>query len=292
MRIFLFLMTNIGVLAVVSIIGKLLGLDQILAQSGYNWQASLAMCAVYGFVGSLISLFMSKSAAKRSSRTQVITNPQNAQEQWLIDTVARQAKQAGIDMPEVGIFPAQQSNAFATGWNKNKALVAVSQGMLDRFEKDEVEAVMAHEIGHVANGDMVTMTLLQGVVNTFVLFFARIVASAVSKGDRRGMGYFAVYMIAQVALGFLASAITMWFSRYREFRADEAGAKFGTQQGMIRALERLQREQGVPNQMPDTLMAFGINKGKLKAKFGNVFSSHPPLDKRINALRQIDTMKG
>lgn len=286
MRIFLFLMTNLGVLVVVSIIGKLLGLDQVLAESGYNWQSSLILCALYGFAGSLISLFMSKSAAKRSSRTQVITEPKNAQEQWLIDTVAKQAREAGIDMPEVGIFPAQQSNAFATGWNKNKALVAVSQGMLDRFEKDEVEAVMAHEIGHVANGDMVTLSLLQGVVNTFVLFFARIVASAISK-DNRGMGYFAVYMIAQVALGFLASAITMWFSRFREFRADEAGAEFGSKEGMIKALERLQRESGVPNQMPETLMAFGINKGKLKAQFGNLFSSHPPLDKRIAALRAM-----
>ncbi len=297
MRILLFLLTNIGVLFVVTAVAKLFGLDQYLYSYGMNWQGALISCAIFGFAGSLISLFLSKPMAKRASHTRVIETPQNAQEQWLVNTVKNLADKAGIAMPEVGIFPSQQSNAFATGWNKNKALVAISQGMLDRFERDEIEAVMAHEIGHAANGDMVTLTLLQGVVNTFVLFFARIICSivdnALSGGRERGhgIGFFVTYFIAQIVLGFVASAIVMTFSRHREYRADYAGATFGSQQGMIKALQHLQNESNVAQlqrqQMPDTLTAFGISGGSLKARFGHLFSSHPPLESRIEALKRL-----
>ncbi len=221
-------------------------------------------------------------------KVKIIEQASNHQEQWLLDTVAQLAKKAGINMPEVGIFPSPVSNAFATGWNRNKALVAVSAGMLDRFNAAEVEAVMAHEIGHVANGDMITMSLIQGVVNTFVMFFARIIGHTIDrvvfKTERgHGIGFYVVTFIAEIILGILASTIVLWFSRWREFRADEAGATLASRQGMINALRRLQAEKDLPNDMPDTLTAFGI-KGETKAKFGDLFRSHPPLEKRIAAL--------
>jgi len=291
MRILLFLATNIAVLILVSVVFRLLGLDSVLAQNGVNLNLGslLVMCAVMGFGGALISLFLSKWMAKRSTGAYVIEQPRNNDEQWLVDTVRELAQQAGIGMPEVAVFPSEASNAFATGWNRNAALVAVSAGMLQRFPREEVKAVMAHEIGHVANGDMVTLTLIQGVVNTFVLFLARIIGHTVDRVVFRnergfGIGYFAVTMIAQLVLSLLASIIVMWFSRYREYRADHAGATLASKGGMIAALQRLQLEQGQPQEMPGELKAFGISE-QLKQGVSGLFRSHPPLDDRIRALQ-------
>jgi heat shock protein HtpX len=291
MRILLFLATNIAVMVLVSIVFNLLGLQGILAENGVdlNLGALLIMCAVFGFGGSLISLFLSKWMAKRSTGLYVIEQPRNKDEQWLLDTVKELATEAGIGMPEVGIFPSEASNAFATGWNRNAALVAVSAGMLQRFKPDEIKAVMAHEIGHVANGDMVTLTLIQGVVNTFVLFLARIIGHTVDrvifKNERGyGIGYFVVTIVAQLVLSFLASAIVFWFSRWREYRADHAGATLTTSASMIAALQRLKLEQGQPQDLPGEMTAFGISE-QLKEGFSGLFRSHPPLDDRIRALQ-------
>ncbi len=291
MRILLFLATNVAVLVLVGIVFNLLGLQGVLDANGVNLNLGslLVMCAVFGFGGSLISLFMSKWMAKRGTGTYIIEQPRNRDEQWLLDTVRELAKEAGIGMPEVGIFPSQSANAFATGWNRNAALVAVSAGMLQRFEPEEVRAVMAHEIGHVANGDMVTLTLIQGVVNTFVLFFARIIGHTVDRVVFRnergfGLGYFVATMVAQLVLSLLASMIVMWFSRYREYRADHAGATLASKGGMIAALQRLQLEQGQPQDLPGELTAFGISE-QLKEGISGMFRSHPPLDERIKALQ-------
>ena len=294
LRIGLFMATNIAILALFTIIFQTLGLEQYLAAQGINANLTgmLIMCAMFGFGGSFVSLLISKWMAKRSSGTQIISQPSTPDERWLMETVADLAKKADIGMPEVGIFPAQQSNAFATGWNKNNALVAVSAGLLHRFDKEEVRAVLAHEIGHVANGDMVTMTLIQGVLNTFVMFFARIIGSiidkAVFKNERgNGIGYFVIVMVLQVVLGVFASMIVMAFSRWREFRADNAGAQLAGRGAMIAALQKLQAETQahVPNQMPDTLTAFGISSG-WKQHASRLFMSHPPLEKRIETLRR------
>ena len=292
MRILLFLGTNLAVLVLVSIVFNLLGLQGILAENGVdlNLSALLVMCAVFGFGGSLISLFLSKWMAKRGTGTRVIEQPGNSEEQWLVDTVRELAGEAGIGMPEVGIFPSQAANAFATGWNRNSALVAVSAGLLTRFRREEVRAVMAHEIGHVANGDMITLTLIQGVVNTFVMFFARIIGHTVDrvvfKTERGyGIGYYVVTIVAELALGFLASMIVFWFSRWREYRADAAGASLTTNGHMIAALQRLQQEQGLPQDLPGELTAFGISE-QLKEGFSGLFRSHPPLEDRIRALSQ------
>jgi heat shock protein HtpX len=292
MRILLFLATNFAVLLLVGIVFNLLGLQGVLAQNGVdlNLGALLVMCAVFGFGGSLISLFLSKWMAKRSTGAYVIEQPRNRDEQWLLDTVRELAEEAKIGMPEVAIFPSEASNAFATGWNRNAALVAVSSGLLQRFRPEEARAVMAHEIGHVANGDMVTLTLIQGVVNTFVLFFARIIGHTVDrvifKNERgHGIGFFVVTMVAQVVLSFLASAIVFWFSRWREYRADHAGATLTTKTHMIAALQRLQLEQGQAQALPGELKAFGISE-QLKQGLSGLFSSHPPLDERIKALQQ------
>lgn len=292
-RIFLFLLTNIAVLIVAGIVLSLLGVTSYLEQggTGLNLQALLIFCAVFGFSGSLISLLISKWMAKRSTRAKVIDQPSTPEETWLVETVRQLADQAGIGMPEVAIFPSQQSNAFATGWNRNKALVAVSEGLLKRFNKDEVRAVMAHEIGHVANGDMITLALIQGVVNTFVMFFARIIGHTVDrvifKTERgHGIGFWITTIIAEIVLGILASMIVFWFSRRREFRADVAGASLAGRESMISALQRLQSEvrAQVPNQMPDSLTAFGISPG-FRKKSGRAFMTHPPLEERIEALR-------
>lgn len=294
LRIGLFMATNVAILALFTIVFQVLGLEQYLASQGINANLAgmLIMCAMFGFGGSFISLLASKWMAKRSSGTQIITQPSTPDERWLMETVSDLAKKADIGMPEVGIFPAQQSNAFATGWNKNNALVAVSAGLLHRFDKDEVRAVLAHEIGHVANGDMVTLTLIQGVLNTFVMFFARILGSiidkAVFKNDRgHGIGYFMIVMVLQVVLGIFASMIVMAFSRWREYRADSAGAQLAGRSAMIGALQKLQAETQahVPNQMPDTLTAFGISSG-WKEHVSRLLMSHPPLDQRIEALRR------
>lgn len=290
MRILLFLATNIAVIAVASITLSLLNVPGILDANGVdlNLTSLLIFCGVFGMTGSMISLFISKWMAKMSTRTHVIHQPRNGTEKWLLDTVEELSQKAGIGMPEVGIFPSDTSNAFATGWNKNKALVAVSQGLLQRFSKDEVKAVLGHEIGHVANGDMVTLALIQGVVNTFVMFFARIIGHffdrVILKNEQgHGIGYFVVTIVAEIALGIAASAIVFWFSRRREFRADEAGASLVSTPAMIGALQRLKAEQELPAQLPDTLTAFGIRSGP-GGGFRQLFTSHPPLDVRIQAL--------
>ncbi|MBG12316.1 MAG: protease HtpX [Alcanivorax sp.] len=293
MRIALFLLTNLAVIVVASITLSLLGVNSYLAQSGtgLNLGNLLIFSAVFGFAGSFISLLISKPMAKWSTKTQVIDRPSNSSEKWLLDTVRELSGKAGIGMPEVGVFPAQQSNAFATGWNKNAALVAVSQGMLQRFRPEEVRAVLAHEIGHVANGDMVTLSLIQGVVNTFVIFAARVVGSVVDSFLRRdgggglGFGYYIVVFIAEIIFGIAASTIVMWFSRRREYRADVAGAQLADRRDMVSALQRLKAEYEVPNQMPDSLVAFGINSG-VRHGLAALFRSHPPLDDRIQALTE------
>ncbi|BCD96065.1 protease HtpX [Marinagarivorans cellulosilyticus] len=290
MRIALFLGTNLAVILVASLTLNLLGVGRYLDQSGgLDLQALLAFCAVFGFSGALISLLLSKWMAKMSTRTVIIKQPRNAEEAWLLETVRQMSEKAGIGMPEVGIFPSQQSNAFATGWNKNAALVAVSRGLLDRFTRDEVQAVMGHEIGHVANGDMVTLALIQGVVNTFVMFFARIIGHVVDRAISRdnnghGIGFYIATFVAEMVLGILASMIVAWFSRRREFRADIAGAQLAGSGAMVAALQRLQQETQAKSTMPDSLSAFGITSGFSK-RFGSALATHPPLADRIAALR-------
>ncbi|MES2676034.1 MAG: protease HtpX [Pseudomonadota bacterium] len=287
-RIILFLLTNLAIMVVASIVLNVLGVGRFISNGQMNLQSLLIFCAVFGFTGSFISLFISKWMAKRSMGVVLVETPRNADEKWLVDTVAELAQKAGIKTPEIGIFPAQESNAFATGWNRNAALVAVSLGMLQRFERDEVRAVLAHEIGHVANGDMITLSLIQGVVNTFVMFFARIIGFMVDKAlqgnnerSGTGIGYYIATFVAEMVLGVLASMIVAAFSRYREFRADEAGANLGDRNAMIRALQRLQVESGQSaNAMPATMQAFGIS-----GNIGRFFATHPPLEVRIQALR-------
>jgi heat shock protein HtpX len=291
LRIGLFLLTNLAIMLVASVVINILGVGQFISHGQLNLQSLLIFCAVFGFTGSFISLFISKWMAKRSMGVELIENPRNADERWLVDTVAELAQKAGIKMPEVGIFPAHESNAFATGWNRNDALVAVSLGLLQRFERDEVRAVLAHEIGHVANGDMITLSLIQGIVNTFVMFFARIVGFAIDRAlqgnseresNSVGMGYNIGTFVAEIVFGILASVIVAAFSRYREYRADEAGANLGDRNAMIRALQRLQIEsgQGAQSSMPASMQAFGIS-----GTVGRLFASHPPLEDRIQALR-------
>jgi heat shock protein HtpX len=289
MRILLFLATNVAIMVVIGIVFNLLGLSGILDAQGINLDlnALLVMSAVIGMTGSVISLALSKWMAKQAMGVQVIDQPHNQSEQWLVDIVARHARQAGIGMPEVGIFPAPEANAFATGMSRNNALVAVSSGLLQRMSNDEVEAVIGHEITHVANGDMVTMALIQGVLNTFIYFFAGIIGHVVDRvllqNERNhGMGYFMAQMIAQIALGFLATLLVMWFSRYREFKADAGGAKLAGRGKMISALRALQREYQ-PQDLPGQLAAFGINGDNVKS----LFMSHPPLQERIEALQNM-----
>lgn len=292
MRILLFLATNMAVMILASVIFKLFGLEGFLAQNGVdlNLSSLLIFCAVFGFGGSLISLFLSKWMAKRSTGTHIIEQARSREEQWLLNTVAELAQEAGVGMPEVGIFPSEAANAFATGWNRNEALVAVSSGLLQRFKPAEVRAVLAHEIGHVANGDMITLTLIQGVVNTFVMFLARVIGHTVDRvvfKTERGFGiaYYVVSIAAELLLGFLASMIVFKFSRWREYRADAAGARLAGSAAMIAALQRLRAEQGLPQDLPAEMTAFGINE-QLKQGFSALFSSHPPLEDRIRALQQ------
>lgn len=292
MRILLFLATNLAVLVLVSVIFNLLGLEGILTNNGVdlNLSSLLVFCGLFGMSGSLISLLLSKFMAKRGTGTRIIESPQNKDEEWLLTTVASLANNAEIGMPEVGVFPSDSANAFATGWNRNNALVAVSTGLLRRFDEREVRAVLAHEIGHVANGDMITLSLIQGVVNTFVMFFARIIGHTVDrvvfKTERGyGIGYYLVTIVAEIVLGILASMIVMWFSRFREYRADAAGAQLAGSAGMIAALQRLKAEQGLPEDLPGELTAFGIRPGKA-GNIAALLRSHPPLDDRILALRR------
>jgi heat shock protein HtpX len=288
-RIALFLLTNIAIVLVLSIVLRLLGVERILDESGsgLDMNALLIFSAVIGFGGSFMSLAMSKWVAKRSTGAQVIKQPRNATEQWLLKTVADQASRAGIAMPEVAIFPSPEVNAFATGATKNSSLVAVSAGLLNTMTQQEAEAVLAHEISHVANGDMVTLTLIQGVVNTFVIFFSRVIGHFVDRvvfktEQGHGPAFWITSIIAQLVLGILASVIVMWFSRQREFRADAGGASLAGRQNMIAALERLRA--GQPTHLPDELVAFGINN-KARDVYSKLFMSHPPLEERIAALR-------
>jgi heat shock protein HtpX len=289
-RIFLFLLTNLAVIFVINITLRLLGVDRVVTENGINFNALLVLSLVIGFSGSIISLFMSKWSAKMSVGAKVIENPTDPTERWLVDTVRHLAQTAGIGMPEVAIYNAPDVNAFATGWNRNNALVAVSVGLLQNMNRDEAEAVLGHEISHVANGDMVTMTLIQGVVNTFVIFFAKLFGILVDrvllKNDERngpGIGAFAAEIVAQLVLGILASIIVMWFSRQREFRADAGGAHLAGRQKMIAALERLKmnHEQSA---LPDKMAAFGISGGKTMM---GLFMTHPPLEERIAALQKV-----
>ena len=286
-RIFLFLATNFAVMIVLSIVASLLGVNRYITAQGMNFGALLGFAAVFGFGGALISLAISKWSAKRAMGAEVIATPRNAEERWLLETVQRQATAAGIGMPEVAIFPAAEVNAFATGMSRNNALVAVSSGLLQRMTRDEAEAVIGHEISHVANGDMVTLTLIQGVLNTFVIFIARVLGSIIDRAvfkneEGRGFGYFAIYMVLEMVLGVLASTIVMWFSRQREFRADAGGAKLAGREQMIAALRRLQSVHE-ETQMPAKLTAFAIS-GSRKSGLAHLFASHPSLEDRIAAL--------
>ncbi|GAA5179739.1 protease HtpX [Niveibacterium umoris] len=286
-RVLLLVATNVAIVILLSITARLLGLDRYLEANGsLNLQSLLVFCAIFGFGGAFVSLAISKWMAKFSTGAQVITQPRNQAEAWLLDTVARQAQAAGIKMPEVAVYDSPELNAFATGPSRNNALVAVSTGLLHNMRPDEVEAVLAHEVSHVANGDMVTLTLIQGVVNTFVMFIARIVGNVVDKlvfknEEGHGPAFFVTTIVAELVLGVLASIIVMWFSRQREFRADAGAAKLVGATPMINALERLKlnAEGGA---LPDGVKALGISGGPA---FMKLFMSHPPLDERISALR-------
>jgi heat shock protein HtpX len=290
-RIVLFVATNVAVLAVIYLVLNVLGVEQLLRRNGTELDlgALLVFSAVVGFSGSLISLAMSKWIAKMSTGARVIDTPRNSAETWLVNTVHRLADAAGIRRPEIAIYDSPDVNAFATGPTRNNALVAVSTGLLSRLSEREVEAVLGHEVSHVANGDMVTLTLLQGVVNTFVVFLSRIVGFLVDRVLLRnergaGPGFFLASFVAQILLGILASMIVMWFSRHREFRADAGGAKLAGRESMIRALQSLQRSTQ-PAHLPEAMRAFGISGGRIGG-LGRLFMSHPPLEERIVALQR------
>jgi len=290
MRIGMFLATNAAILVLISVVFQVFGFEGILAENGVdlNLQALLVLSVVIGFGGSFISLALSKFMAKRSMGVRIIEQPGNDSERWLVDTVKRQAQMAHIGMPEVGIFDSPQPNAFATGMRRNSALVAVSTGLLQSMSADEVEAVLAHEITHVSNGDMITMGLIQGVVNTFVIFLSRVIGHVVDRvvfKTQRGYGpaYFITSIVAQIFLSILASTIVMWFSRRREFRADAGGASLAGRDKMIGALQALQRGHE-PKDLPGEFAAFGISGG-LGSGFKKLFMTHPPLQERIAALQ-------
>ncbi len=292
-RVALFLATNFAILLLVSLVFKVFGLDMRAAQYGTNLGGLLVMCAVFGFAGSFISLALSKWMAKRATGMTVITQPRNEPEQWLVNTVRKQADKVGIKMPEVGIYEAPEINAFATGMTRNSSLVAVSSGLLRNMTRDEAEAVLAHEVSHVANGDMVTLTLIQGVVNTFVMFFARIIGNIIDKAvlgnrDGHGLGYFAVVFMLEIVFGLFASIIVMRFSRWREFRADAGGAGLAGKHKMVAALERLASNQ-TQSSLPTQIAAFGIS-GNIAHGLKKLFMSHPPLAERIAALKNSSSI--
>ncbi len=291
-RIVLFLATNLAVIFVLSITARLLGFTGFLQANGVDLDLNslLIFAAVFGFGGSLISLAISKWTAKRLTRAKVISEPRSEPERWLVSTVTRQAQQAGIGMPEVAVFESPQPNAFATGMTKNSSMVAVSTGLLQHMSRDEVEAVLGHEISHIANGDMVTLALIQGVVNTFVIFLSRVVGHVVDRvvfKTERGHGpaFWITAIIAELVLGILASMIVFWFSRQREFRADRGGAQLAGRHKMVSALQRLQQAHPAP--LPDQMAAFGI-AGDLKRTLGRLFMTHPPLAERIVALQRLE----
>lgn len=293
-RMILFTLTNFAILAVITVVWQVLGLDQILYANGVSADIVriLPIALAFGMGGSIISLLISKWMALRSTGAKVIKQPSNKVEQWLLDTVHRQAREAGIGLPDVAIYNGPEMNAFATGASRNNALVAVSTGLLNNMNADEVEAVLGHEVSHVANGDMITLTLIQGVLNTFVIIFSRVIGRMLDtmlfrrdgQQGGHGIGYFAMTILAEILLGFLAHMIVMAFSRYREFRADQGGASLASKQHMIEALQRLESQQAAnrPVQLPDGLQAFGIFGGKGVSR---LFMSHPPLQERIEALR-------
>ncbi|HUX29893.1 MAG TPA: protease HtpX [Thiobacillus sp.] len=286
-RIVLFLATNVAILLVLSLAMRILGVEPYLTETGLNLTSLLVMAAVMGFGGSFISLAISKWMAKKSMGVRVIETPSNSSEFWLVDTVRKYAADAGIGMPEVGIYDAPDVNAFATGMTRNKSLVAVSSGLLQQMKRNEAEAVLGHEIAHIANGDMVTLTLIQGVVNTFVIFLSRVIGHTVDRvvfKNERGHGpaFWVTTIVAQLVLGILASIIVMWFSRQREFRADRGGASLAGGPNMIAALERLGSLH--PQPLPDKMAAFGIAGGGAHG-LKRLFMTHPPLEERIAALR-------
>ena len=290
-REILFLATNLAIVVLLGIVLRLFGIDSLLATqgSGLNLTSLLVFSAVIGFSGSLISLALSKSLAKRLMRVQVIERPANETESWLLNTVQRQAQQAGIGMPEIGIFDAAEPNAFATGARRDAALVAVSSGLLRSMSRAEAEAVLAHEVSHVANGDMVTLALIQGVVNTFVVFLARIVGFTVDRTVFRteqghGPAFWVTTIVAELVLGLFATMIVIWFSRQREFRADAGGARLAGRAQMVGALERLRQRPGAP--LPQQFAAFGIATGR-GSNMMKLFMSHPPLEARIAALQSL-----
>jgi heat shock protein HtpX len=289
-RIVLFLLTNLAIVFLLNITLRLFGVDRIFDQNGINYTGLLILSLVIGFGGSFISLAMSKWSAKWMTKARVITQPGNEMERWLLETVAAQSKRAYIGMPEVAIYDAPEINAFATGMNKNASLVAVSTGLLEKMTKDEIEAVLGHEVAHIANGDMITLALIQGVVNTFVVFLARVIGyvvdSAINKGRRGpGIGYWVTTIVAEIVLGILASTIVMWFSRQREFRADEGGAFLAGRDKMVMALRRLQSAYE-PSSLPKQMQAFGVSGN---ASISRLFMSHPPLSERIEALENIES---
>ncbi|SUO97394.1 protease HtpX [Suttonella indologenes] len=283
--VFLLIATNLGVMAVLSLVLQILGINQMLNQSGMNMQNLLIYASIYGFAGSFISLLMSKNLAKRQMRVQLIdAGTSNPSERWLYDTVKRQAEKSGVGMPEVGIFQQPAPNAFATGHNKDAALVAVSTGLLQHMNADEIEAVLGHEMAHVKNGDMVTSALIQGTINAFVIVFASLISSLLARGNRRqsGAAFHGTYMLLQMLLGFLGSMVVMWHSRHREFTADRGGAELAGKHKMIAALRRLEQTQaaGAQGALAKDFKAFGI------VPMSGLFSTHPPLAKRIAALEQ------
>ncbi len=287
-RTFLFLVTNLAIVLVLSFTARLLGIEPYLQEGGLDLSALLAFTAIMGMGGAFISLAISKWTAKRAVGAQVIESPRTPEEIWLVNTVQRQAQAAGIGMPEVAIYDSPEVNAFATGMNKNNALVAVSTGLLRNMSRDEAEAVLGHEVSHVANGDMVTLALIQGVVNTFVMFLSRVIGHVVDRvvfKTERGHGpaFFVTMIVAEMVLGILASMIVMWFSRQREFRADHGGATLAGRQKMIAALQALQRQHPAP--LPDKMAAFGISGG-MGGGLKRLFMTHPPLEERIAALQQ------
>lgn len=291
-RIFLFLATNLAIIAIISLILSIFNVQPYLTRHGLNYESLLVYAAIVGFTGSFISLFISKWMAIHAFNIEMIQKPENEIESWLIAEVRKLAKQNNIGMPDVGIYQSPEPNAFATGWNKNSALVAVSTGLLAEMDKDEVEGVLGHEVAHIANGDMVTLTLIQGVVNTFVIFFARIAAFFVSQFFRRdesealhdGFVYYGVALLFEIFFGILATIIVMWFSRYREFRADAGSAKTVGKEKMVKALQRLQQ---VMDKVPEDDRAPAFNAMKIAGhnRWAELFSSHPPIEKRIAALK-------
>lgn len=292
-RVILFLLTNLAILVVLGIVVNVLGASRYLNQAGMDVTGLLIFAAIFGMGGSFISLALSKWIAKRATGARIVAHPGTSAERWLVETVHAQARRLKIGMPEVAIYTSPAPNAFATGANRNNALVAISTGLLNNMRQDEVEAVLAHEMSHVANGDMVTLALIQGVLNTFVIALARIVGYIVDRALRPneasyagpGIGYWATAIVAEVVFGILASIIVFWFSRYREFRADAGGASLAGRQKMIAALERLGRV-AEPSRLPSEMKAFGINGG-IEKRLAKLFTTHPPLEERIAALQAL-----